>query len=248
MEKLWILCPLIFLAGVVDSIAGGGGLISLSGYLAVGLPPHLALGTNKFSSTVGTGIAAARFAKKGYVEWLSTLCALAGALAGSFAGARLALLLPESVLHYCMLALIAAVAVFLILKRDFGSGGKVLAKKKMAGYSLLIGVAIGAYDGFFGPGTGTFLILAFTAVLGLETVYACGNTKFVNLASNVAALVTFILQGNVDYVIGIPCMLCGILGNYLGSGLAIRRGVKIVRPVMFAVIGMLFVKLIVDLL
>lgn len=244
---MWVIYPLIFLAGFVDSIAGGGGLISLTSYLAVGVPAHLALGTNKFSAVIGTGISSARFAKGGYVRWDSAITAFLGALIGSALGARSALLVDERALTWMMIFFVPAVAILLLLRKDFGTVEKKLPQRKIIFYSLLIGVALGFYDGFFGPGTGTFLIMAFTMLLGVGVLTACGNAKMVNFASNLAAAVTFIINGSVDYKLGIPCALCGMLGNYLGSGLTIKKGAKLVRPMMLAVIGLLLLKVIWDL-
>ena len=244
---MWIIYPLLFLAGFIDSIAGGGGLISLSSYLAIGVPPHMALGTNKFSAFLGTGLSAAYFARKGHVKWDAAIYALVGALAGSSLGARLALRVSEEVLAYLLLFIIPAIAVFLIFRRDFGQTERSLTPAKTVVYALLTGFVIGGYDGFFGPGTGTFLIMAFTVVMGFDLLTACGNTKIVNFASNVGAVVTFMRSGEIDYTIGIPCALCAILGNYLGTRLAIKNGSKIVRPMMLFVITLLLAKVAMDL-
>lgn len=244
----WMLFPLIFLAGFIDSIAGGGGLISLPAYLAAGLPAHMALGTNKFSSAFGTSISAARFTLNGHIQWNSAAASFVGALIGSAAGARFALFLNERVLTWLMLGVIPIVTLFVILKKDIGEDQKNLPISKMLTYSLLVGLLIGAYDGFFGPGTGTFLIMALTAVVGLSLLTACGNAKIINFASNIAAVVTFIISGSVNYKIAVPCAVCGIVGNYLGAGLVMKRGSKIVRPVMIVVIILLLIKIISDLL
>lgn len=243
---MWAIYPLLFLAGFVDSIAGGGGLISLSSYLAVGVPPHLALGTNKFSAFLGTGLSAAYFAKRGHVEWRSAACAFAGALIGAAAGAKIALFVNEETLAAVLLVLISAVAVFLIFKRDLGSVENPPAGWRYAVYAFLVGLGIGAYDGFFGPGTGIFLIMAFTVVMGNVLLTACGNTKVVNFASNIAAVGTFMASGAIDYRLGIPCALCSILGNFVGTRLAIKNGVRIVRPMMLVMVTLLLVKLVVD--
>lgn len=245
---MWLIYPLVFLAGFVDSIAGGGGLISLTSYMAVGLPAHIALGTNKLSSVVGTGIAAARFAKNGHARWGAAGCSFAGALVGSAIGARLALLVDERVLTWLLVGIVPTVALFLLLKKDFGIREKELPTGRTAIYAVLCGFIIGGYDGFFGPGTGTFLIMAFTTVLGMQILTACGNAKIVNFASNIAAVITFIANGSIHYRMGIPCALCSILGSYIGSGLAMKKGAVIVRPMMLAVIALLLVKIAWDLL
>lgn len=245
---MWAIFPLIFLSGFVDAIAGGGGIISVTAYLAVGLPAHLALGTNKFSAVLGTGISMARFAKGGYVRWDAALAAFLGALAGSALGANLALHIDERILTYILIAALPAVALPVLFNRGFGVREKTLSQTRTLVYSLLVGFCIGGYDGFFGPGTGTFLIMAFTAVLGLNVLTACGNAKVVNFASNLAAVATFVLNGQVDYRLGVPCALCAILGQYLGAGLALKKGLRIVRPMILVMIVLLLVKVGWDLL
>lgn len=240
---MWALYPLLFLAGFVDSIAGGGGLISLSAYLALGVPPHLALGTNKFSAFLGTGLSAAYFARKGHVKWDAALYSFLGAIVGSVIGAKLVLMVDEKTLAWVLLTIIPAVAVFLVAKRDLGSVEKHLERNRYILLAILCGLVIGAYDGFFGPGTGTFLIMAFTLVMGFNLLTACGNTKVVNFASNIAAVGAFMVAGSIDYRLGIPCAACSILGNLIGTRLAIKNGVAIIRPMMIVVIVLLLTKI-----
>ncbi|MDR1520621.1 MAG: TSUP family transporter [Planctomycetota bacterium] len=240
---MWIIYPLLFLAGFVDSIAGGGGLISISSFLAIGVPPHLALGTNKFSAFLGTGLSTLYFARRGHIKWDSAIYAFGGALIGSMAGARLVLLLDERTLAWLMLIAIPAAAILPIVRKDFGSIERKLPPIRNIAYSLLTGFVIGGYDGFFGPGAGTFLILAFTAVLGLKLLTACGNAKAVNFASNIGAVAMFMGSGDIDYGLGVPCAACALLGNYLGARLAVKNGVKIIRPAMLFVIALLLIKI-----
>lgn len=244
---MWLLFPLIFLSGFVDSIAGGGGIISLSSYLAAGLPAHLALGTNKFSAVIGTGIATARFARRGHVRWDAAAVSFLGALAGSALGANLALFVPERALVYILLLVLPAIAALVLHGKGFTPRSVVLPRAHVLVLALGIGVLLGCYDGFFGPGTGTFLIMAFTAVLGFDLLTACGNAKVVNFASNIAAAVTFMIKGEVLYTLGIPCALCAILGQYIGAGLALKKGATIVRPMVLVVIALLMAKIIFDL-
>ena len=243
----WVIYPLIFLSGFVDSIAGGGGLISLSSYAAIGLPVHIALGTNKFSSIFGTAVSTIRFAAKGHIHWLAGAFSVAGALSGSALGARLALSVDERAMKILLLVAVPVVAVFLFLKKDFGEQEKTLSKRKAAAVAFAVSVAIGAYDGFFGPGAGTFMIMAFSQVLGLSLLKACGNAKLVNFSSNLAAVVTFIINGNVRYDLAVPCALCGIVGSYVGAGLAMKKGLRIVRPLMLVMIAGLMIKIILDM-
>ncbi len=245
---MWILYPLIFLSGFVDAIAGGGGIISVTAYLAVGLPTHVALGTNKVSAGIGTSVSTARFIRAGHVRWDIAGVSVVGALIGSAIGARLALLVPGKTLAIIVLAVLPLIAVMVLRNRGFVIEEKTLPKKRLLGLSALIGIGIGLYDGFIGPGTGTFLIMAFTGLLGLNLLTACGNAKLVNLSSNIAAAVTYMLSGEVMLQYALPCALCAIAGQYIGAGLAMRRGVKIVRPMILVVITLLFIKILVDLI
>ena len=244
LHKLLIVCPLVFVGCLIDSVAGGGGLITLPSYLLAGLPPHLASGTNKCGSVFGTLLSTARFVKNGHVHLPSALLAGGMALVGAWLGAQLNMIVPEQTLYYVMLAVVPAMALFLLFKRDFGNenhshelGGKLLP---MAG---CIGLVLGAYDGFFGPGTGTFLILAFTALCRFDLLTASGNTKVVNAASNLASMVTFALSGEVMWSVGLPAALCGIAGHYVGSGVAMRGGAKVIRPMFFVILTLLVLRL-----
>lgn len=254
MEELvhiWIIvCPLVFLGGLIDAVAGGGGLITLPAYLLAGLPAHLASGTNKCSSTFGTCLSAGRFLKRGNVHLPSAIAGAVGALAGAGVGARLNLIMPERVLYYIMLAVVPAMAVFLLVKRDFGQEdqSETLDRLPLMVRAAGIGLVIGGYDGFFGPGAGTFLMLAYTGLCRFDLITASGNTKLANSASNVASLVTFALAGKVLWSVGIPAALCGIAGQYVGSGLALKGGAKVIRPMFFVVLALLLARLIYVLL
>ncbi len=246
---LLIVCPLIFLSGLIDSVAGGGGLISLPAYLAAGLPPHLAAGTNKCSATFGTLVSTLRFMKNRRVHYLSAVVSAAAALAGSSLGAMLNMGADERVLQVLLVAALPVIAVFLLIKRDFGAESRIerLSKRALVALSLAIGFVLGLYDGFFGPGTGTFLILAYTGIVGFDLVTASGNAKIVNLPSTVAALVTYALGRKSLFRLGIPAARFGIAGNWIGSGLALKRGAKIIRPMFFVALGILLCKVLWDL-
>ncbi|MBR5468022.1 MAG: TSUP family transporter [Firmicutes bacterium] len=252
MENLWqillFICPCTFLAGLIDSSAGGGGLISLPAYLVAGLPPHAALATNKCSSTFGTMFSTANFIRNGKINFRAALPAAVMALLGSHIGAKLSMLANETVLRYIMIVAVIAIAIFITVKKDFGStdnSGKY-TKTRMFIMSVIIGFVIGMYDGFFGPGTGTFLILSFSAFAGFDLLTASGNAKLVNLASNVAAFLTFAFSGEILFAIGIPAALTGIAGNIVGSNLALKKGSKYIRPMFILALTLLLLKLIAD--
>ncbi len=246
--KLIIILPSIFIAGFIDSIAGGGGLISVPAYLAAGLPPHFALGTNKFSSTFGTLFATITYKQNKMIDLKVAFLASIFALLGSALGARTVLFIKPDFLRYILLILIPVITIFVLIKKDFGmvDRSKSVDGKKALFFSSLAGLVIGFYDGFFGPGTGTFLILFFSLLLKYDLRMSNGNTKVVNLSSNVAALITFIFNGKVLFLIGIPAAIFGILGNLAGSRIAIKKGNNIIKVFFILVLSILFVKVILD--
>lgn len=247
MEQFLIVCPLVFLAGFVDSIAGGGGLISFPAYLLAGVPVHVILGTSKLSAFPGAIVAAARFAKSGLVQWkLALPCGLIAAL-GAFAGARIALGVDEAVIRSLMVVVLPVVAFYVLRsKPDPGEEEKAeLPFEKLLIPSLAASFVIGAYDGFYGPGTGTFLILVFAGPLKMHMKHSAGISKVVNLAADIGALLTFTASGKVNVALGVAAALFCMAGSYFGSGLVVNNGQKIVRPVILTVLVMLFAKILV---
>ncbi|MBQ3404337.1 MAG: sulfite exporter TauE/SafE family protein [Oscillospiraceae bacterium] len=245
-------CPLVFLAGFVDSVAGGGGVISLPAYLMAGLPVHTAAGTNKLVNGSGTLIAAIKYFKSGKVDLTTAAIAAATALIGSTIGTEIAVFLPDRLLKLLFLFTLPLVAVFLAVKKDFGQDGgekeSKLPKKMKYRISACIGLAIGMYDGIIGPGTGTFLIMAFSGLLRMDLLKSSGCAKVVNLASNVAAAIVWIFNGAIFWPLAAFATVCSIAGNYCGALYAIRGGSRRVRGMMFVVLGLLFVKLLTELL
>ena len=243
-----IVCPLLFLAGFVDSIAGGGGLISLPAYLLAGLPIHSAIATNKFSSSFGTVIAVARFIKSGMVSLRLALPAVICGIVGSAAGAKLSMVISEKVL-LAMLLVVLPVAAFCVLNKrlfmDHGNGSVSITTHNIVVASICT-LLIGIYDGMYGPGTGTFLIIAFTVGARLSIAQANANAKVINLSTNVAALTVFLLHGQVLITVGIAAALSNMLGNYLGAGLVLTKGVKVVRPIIIVVLALLLAKIIIS--
>jgi len=248
-QQLLIVCPLVFLAGFVDSIAGGGGLISLPAYYMAGLPPHYALGTNKMSSSIGLIFSTGTYLREGYVYKPLIPISIAGALIGSWIGARSILLLDEQILRWIMVIAIPVVAVFIIFKKDLLTPEeRDFSRVREQVLGAVVALTIGWYDGFFGPGAGTFLMLAFVGILKLDAVTACGNTKVVNFCSNVAALAVFVMAGTVNYALALPGAAFAILGNILGARLTVKNGVRIIKPVMLVVVLILMVYVVRDLM
>jgi uncharacterized membrane protein YfcA len=250
LNTLLIVLPVVFLAGVVDSIAGGGGLLSVPAYLAAGLPPHFVLGTNKFSSCFGTFFATLRYHQHGLIDVRVALLSAFFALIGSFLGTSVVLLLRPDFLRMLLIVLIPLVAILTLANRSMGRENHSHRQSARRKYSLAAPAAllIGFYDGFFGPGTGMFLILFYTLALKYDFVTANANTKVVNLASNIAALAAFIINGKIIYAVGIPAAAAGIAGNLLGARLVIKRGSGIIRPIFILALALLFSKIIFDLL
>ena len=245
-----IILPLVFLAGFIDSIAGGGGLISLPAYLVAGLPPHVALANNKMSSCFGTVFSTARYFKHGMIDVRVAVTGAIFALIGSNLGTMMVLRLDPFFLNYLLVVLLPIITVFSFLNKKLGkkNTSHEMSTFKKTLLSGIAGLVIGFYDGFFGPGTGTFLIFFFVLVLRYDFTVANGNTKVINLASNVASLATFILSGKVWFMIGVPAALAGIAGNLIGSRYVIKKGNKLIRPIFLLVFILLFLKILYDLL
>jgi len=252
LKTCLIVCPLVFLAGFVDSVAGGGGIIAIPAYLMAGLPPHLASGTNKVVSGTGAIVASVKYFRSGKVRLRPVLIAAVCAIFGSAAGSELAALLPERTLKLILLLALPLVAVFLTVKKDFGRERpvpeKTLPPQREALLSALIGLVFGCYDGLIGPGTGTFMIMGFTALLAMDLLTAAGCARVTNLASNAAAAAVWILNGQVLWKLVLPAVFFSIAGSWCGARFAIRGGSRRVRGVMFLVLGLLFVKVLWDLI
>jgi uncharacterized membrane protein YfcA len=239
------LCVMSFLAGFVDSIAGGGGLLLLPPLLLAGIPPQLCLGTNKFASMLGTSTALFNFSKNGKVIWKIAAFGLLFSLTGSVLGTKTILLFEQKTIAKIVITLLplAALTTF-IPKKQLKVSVSEFSKKELHIYIPVFCFVIGFYDGFFGPGTGTFLIFGFYMFLGLHLIQASAVSKVFNLASNVGSFITFAFADKVLYSVGIPIAIANILGGYLGSMLAIRKGQKIVKIFMLIVFLILFITLI----
>ena len=240
-----IVCPLIFLGGFVDSIAGGGGIITIPAYLLAGFPAHLAAGTNKLVASCGSVTAVIKYLRSGTVRLRIAALAAAGSLLGGALGARLALLVSEQTLKLIILVCLPLVALFLITRKNFGTDPveRGYAARTQAALSVGIGLLMGCYDGLVGPGTGTFLILFFTGILGLDLLTSSSCARVANMASNLASCAVFIVGGQVNWAVAAPAGVFAILGNWLGARYAVRGGSKSIRKVMFVVLALLFVKL-----
>jgi len=232
------------LAGFVDAIAGGGGLIAIPALLAVGIPPVTAFGTNKLQSVVGTVIAAVTYWRKGFVSLKLLAVAIPLTFGGSFLGALTVKSIDTSVLQYAVpVALIAVALYFAFAPRLTDEDSH--ARLGVATFVPLMGFAIGFYDGILGPGTGSFMTLGFVTLFGFGVTRAAGNTKVLNLTSNLGALALFIPSGNVVVPVAVAMIIGQIVGGYLGALTGIRFGARLIRPLVVVVSIALAVKLLV---
>lgn len=241
------ICAGVFLASLIDAIGGGGGLISLPVYLMAGLPTHLALGTNKLSACLGTFASTGRYIKNGFVDWGLAIPSVVLAMLGSHIGTRLQLAVDETVLRYVLIAVLIAVAAVMIKKKSFPEAAGELAPWKRRTIVWLSAFVIGTYDGFYGPGTGTFLLLSFCFLAKLDLRTASGNVKIVNLSSNIGALVTSLSAGKVIVPIGLIAAAFAFCGHFLGAGLMMKKGTRIVTPVIITVLSLLIIKTVLEI-
>lgn len=243
-----LVCPFLFLAGFVDSIAGGGGLVSMPIYLLAGLPPHTAVATNKLSSTCGTALTTVRFVKNKLINLKLAVSSVIAAVAGSSLGARISLSISETVLRNIIICVLPVAAFFVLNKKMFSGEGKKAAAvtKRTVTVSMISAFLIGVYDGLYGPGTGSFLIIAFTVFAHLTVEAANAQAKAINLTTNVTALVLFLISGKVLVPLGLAAAACNMAGNYVGSGLVMKKGGKVVRPLLLVVLAILFIRLVME--
>lgn len=245
-----ITCPFLFLAGLIDSIAGGGGLISLPIYMVAGLPAHMAIATNKMSSSCGTMVTTVRFIRKGLVNVRLAIPGVCAAIAGAYLGAKVSLSLDDKVLKYILIVVLPVVAFFVMNKKVFKDHGHGRAEFNVRAVFVasIAAFVVGIYDGLYGPGTGTFLIIAFTIFAHFSVEAANAQAKVINLTTNLTSLAVFFLDGQVVIPLGIACAISNMLGNYVGSTLVMNNGTKIVKPVIILVLLLLFCKIVTELI
>ncbi|WP_243428279.1 TSUP family transporter [Clostridium rhizosphaerae] len=232
LMKLLILCPAGFLAALVDSIAGGGGLISVPAYLLAGIPPHVTLGTNKFSSTAASFTSSLKFARSGKINFNIMKYLAPLTLVGAVLGVTSVLKVDQSFLYSLVLILILCVGVYSFFSKSIGMEDKFKGtSRKTILLGMILALALGFYDGFFGPGTGSFLIFGLISIYGFDFVKASGNAKFLNFISNITSLLLFAAHGQINYILGIPVAIFMIFGARLGTVMAINKGSKLIKPI-----------------
>ncbi len=243
-----IVCPLVFLGGFVDAVAGGGGLISLPAYMIAGLPVHNSIATNKLSSGMGTTVSTIRFARGGNIPWKKALPCIVMAMIGSAAGARIALLVDAELFKRLMLIIIPVTAYYVLKNKSMGQEPDPLDFKKMLIRASIVALVIGMYDGFYGPGTGTFLILLLSSFAKFRLGEANGVAKSINLTTNITSLAVYLMSGKVIIVLGLVAGLFGIAGNYIGVSFFNDKGAKAVRPMMIVVLTIFFIRILTEIM
>jgi uncharacterized membrane protein YfcA len=244
--EIGLLCVFAFIAGFIDSIAGGGGLIQLPALFI--FLPHLSVatlfGTNKLASIAGTSVASAQYARHIKINWKATLPATCAALVFSFLGARAVSIIDPQVMRPLVLFMLIAISLYTFIQKDFGTlHSPKLDSTKQYTISIATGVLIGFYDGFFGPGTGSFLIFVFIGIFGFSFLSASASSKLINFATNLSAVLYFGFTNNIFYEAAIFMALCNMLGSLVGTRLAILKGNKFVRVFFLIIVSILIIKL-----
>ena len=244
--KLCLVCPLLFAAGVIDGISGGGGIIALPSYLMAGLPPNVAYGCNKMQSCLGTSASLFRYARSGYLDVRAALPTAIAAMLGSFLATRVMLILPNTAIK----AMIAVFMIFVITLTLLTSRLRSGTRQKIEGTArnfvicAMIGILLGLYDGFFGPGSSTVAMMLFTLIFGYDIRVGSGNSKLIVVLSNLSALINYIIEGKIRYEIAIPASIFNIGGSYLGAVLATKKGGRLIKRIMIAVVAVLLIQVI----
>ena len=251
MEVTWqtflILLPLTGLAGFVDAIAGGGGLISMPAYMLAGCPPHIAIATNKVSAGMGLTMATYRYARSGYVRLkLSVFCVIASLIGGSL-GAKLSLMLNERYFKILMLFILPVTAAFVMKGRVLSDDKEELSFTRTVIIACAVALTVGAYDGFYGPGSGTFMLLLLTGAAHMKLQEANATAKVINFCTCISSLTVYLLNGKVMIMLGLAAGATAALGSFIGTKMFDREGARIVKPLIIIVIVIFLIKLISEL-
>ncbi|MFC8685449.1 TSUP family transporter [Brevibacillus porteri] len=249
LSTIVLLAVFGFVAAFIDSTVGGGGLISLPALLGLGMPPYLALGTNKLAGTISSATSSYTFIKSGKFDKKLMLILFPVSLIGAYFGAKTVLFVPQEFLKFLVVIMMALIFVYTLFNKRFGQDSNY---KGLTKFTLGIGIPftflIGFYDGFFGPGTGSFFVFLMVLLFGYDFVIAAGNGRILNLASNISALFVFTMEGKVVFMTGLIMGVAMLLGANLGAKMAIKTGVRYVRPLFLIVSITLIVKMVYELI
>lgn len=238
-DILFYLCSAAFVAGFIDSIVGGGGLIQTP--LSLAFLPNLSIssviGTLKIPAFSGTSIATYQYLKKVKVDWQLFLFMAICAFTSAFIGSQLLTVVSNEFMKPLLLVILIALAIYTIFKKDFGQAvERDIPYRKVVIYGCIVSIVVGFYDGFIGPGTGTFFILGFVSLLGMDFLKASTNAKLINLATNFGSICLFLIKGQIIWKIALPMAVCNALGGFVGAKLAISKGNQFIRYIFIFVI------------
>ncbi|MBC2855520.1 TSUP family transporter [Cetobacterium sp. 2A] len=244
MENFLFLATACFAAAFIDSIAGGGGLISFPAFIAAGLNPHLALGTNKlaaFFSTVGSTIG---FARSGKINWNISLKIASFSFIGAILGVKTVLLIDQKYLYPIAFLLLVFVLIYTLYNKKMGNIDSFEGPtKENMFFGFIVAFVLGFYDGFFGPGTGSFIIFALIKIFKFDFMRASGNAKVLNLASNVSSVLTFMYYGKIAYFYALSIGVIMLIGASVGAKFAVSKGTKFIRPVFLIITTIVTIKM-----
>lgn len=230
-SNLIFLCAACFIAAFVDSISGGGGIISLPAFLLAGLPPHMALGTNKFTSLFSTFSSSIKFAQSKKVDFHILKWLLPFSFIGAALGVTAVLSIKSSYLNVIVLVLLLFVGLYSLFSKNIGMEDKFQGtSRKNMSLGIVLALFLGFYDGFLGAGVGAFLIFGLVSIYKFNFVRAGGNCKVMNFAGNIASVLIFATRGQINYKMGLPVAACMIIGARLGAKFALKKGAELIKP------------------
>ncbi len=247
LSQILIVCPLVGISGFIDAVAGGGGLISIPAYMLAGLPVHMAIATNKLSAGMGTSLATYRYNKKGYIPWRQASFCVVCALIGAYLGAHLALLVDDRSLKLLMLVIVPLTSFYVLRGHNFDQQKNPYSKTKTCLIAMGVALIVGIYDGFYGPGAGTFMILLLVGVGHMHMHTANGLAKVISLTTQLTSLVVYLLNGKVVILLGFAAGLFALGGSYLGTLFFERVNSRRLKAIMLLVMGIFFIKLLTEL-
>lgn len=238
-------CAAYFAAGIVDAVSGGGGLITVPALMTLGIPTHYIAGTNQCSAVIGNLASIYKYGRSGNVHFRSGLVTAVTAIIGGIIGAKLNMIIPERYLMIIMILLMPAMALLVLLKKDFGEEDRsdTISGARRLLFACAIGLLAGAYQGFYGPGAGMLYMLGFAVLVRLSLVKASGTARFSTIFAGISSSLTYAFSGLVIWQIVVVATVFNFVGNYLGASLAVKKGARVIRPVLLFVMALLFVKL-----
>lgn len=243
-----IVLPLTFLGGFIEAVSGGGALVSLPAYMIAGLPTHYAIATNKLSAMMGISTATYRFARSGYIKWKRTAACLAAALCGGVLGAKLSLMLSDRYFKILMLFLLPATALYIMKSHALSDEKEPLGPVRTVATACVIALVTGVYDGFYGPGSGTFMILLLAGAAHLDLKEANATAKVINLVTCISSLTVYLINGKVVILLGLAAGIMSTLGAWIGTTYFEKGGVRAVKPLMIIVIVIFFIKILTEVM